>query len=106
MKGGEPVPYLERIFGVSVCRLVPNHVEIGLGNGWQDAIKGSFDVGTGPHRARNGFRSTFRVRLHGQTHFVERRVKLSLSQQKIAVSPGDFGGERINLLGVQKSVTR
>ncbi len=47
MKGGEPVPYFEGIPGVSVRRLVPNHIEVSLANGRQDAVEGGFDAGSG-----------------------------------------------------------
>ena len=39
-------------------------------------------------------------------HFGESGIKFPLPQQEIAVSPGDFGGKRVDLFGVQKSVTR
>src|SRR5256714_1042395 len=38
-------------------------------------------------------------------HFGESRLKFPLPQQEIAVSPRDLGGKRVDLFGVQKSVT-
>src|SRR5712664_1531302 len=106
MKGSEPVPNLEGIPGVSVCRLVPNHIEISPANGRQDVIEGGFDVGAGTQAAGEGLRSALGVSFDGETQFSESRLKLPLPQQEIAVPPRNLGGKRVDLLGVQKSVTR
>src|SRR6267143_393559 len=98
MKRGEPIPYFEGIPGVSVSRLVPNHIEVSLANGWQDTIEGGFDAGSGTQGAGVGFR--------GKAHFDEGGLKFPLPQQEIAVSPGPLGGKGVNLFGVQKGVTR
>src|SRR6267378_6418848 len=106
MKRGEPIPYFEGIPGVSVSRLVPNHIEVSLANGWQDAIEGGFDAGSGTQGAGKGFRGALRVSFDGMAHFGEGGLKFPLPQQEIAVSPGHLGGKGVNIFGVQKSVTR
>ena len=106
MNGDEPVPNFEGIPGVSVRRLIPNHIEVSLANGWQDAIEGGFDAGIGTQGAGEGFRGALGVGFDGMAHFGESGIKFPLPQQEIAVSPGDFGGKRVDLFGVQKSVTR
>src|SRR6267143_4187683 len=106
MKRGEPIPYFEGIPGVSVSRLVPNHIEVSLANGWQDAIDGGFYVGADAEGARERFGSALRVNFDGTAHFGEGRLELPLPQQEIAVSPGHLGGKGVNLFGVQKGVTR
>jgi len=55
-------------------------------------------------REREGFGGTLGVSFDGLAHFGEGRFGFSLPQQEIAVPPGYFGGKRINLLGMQKSV--
>src|SRR5713226_10029311 len=106
MKGSKPVPHFESMLGVSVCRLVPNHIQVSFANGRQDPIKGSLDVGTGTQGAREGFCTALGVSYNGKAHFGKSRLKLALSQKKIAVSPRGLSGKWINLLGAQKSVAR
>src|SRR5260370_2579879 len=106
MKGSEPVPHLEGIFGVTVRRLVANHIEVSIANGRQDAIKDSLDVGTGAQGARECFRTALGVSCYGQTYFDGGGLTLSLTQKKIAVSPRDLGGKRIDLFAAQQSVSR
>ena len=65
MNGDEPVPYFESIVGVSVCRLIPNHIDVGLANGWQKAIEGEFDARTGTQEAGKGFCSPLGVSFDG-----------------------------------------
>src|SRR5438876_9445214 len=71
MNGDEPVPYFESILGVSVCRLIPNHIDVGLANGWQKAIEGEFDARTGTQEAGKGFCSPLGVSFDGMSHFGE-----------------------------------
>src|SRR6267143_3417075 len=92
MKRGEPIPYFEGIPGVSVSRLVPNHIEVSLANGWQDTIEGGFDAGSGTQGAGEGFRGALGVGFDGKAHFGEGGLKFPLPQQEIAVSPGPLGG--------------
>src|SRR5260370_41734750 len=106
MKGSEPVPHLESIVGVPVRRLVPNHIEVSIANGWQDAIKDSLDVEASAQGARECFRTALGISCHGQAHFDGGGVTLSLTQKKIAVSPGELGGKGEDLFGVQKSRRR
>src|SRR6266481_4710968 len=106
MKGSEPVPHLESIVGVLVRRLVPNHIEVSIANGWQDAIKDSLDVEASAQGARECFRAALGVSCYGQAHFDGGGLTLCLTQKKIAVSPRDLGGKRIDLFGAQKSVAR
>src|SRR6266481_7461081 len=96
MKGSEPVPNFEGIRGVSVRRLVANHINVGLANRWQDAIEGCFDGGSGTQGAGKGFRGSLGVSFNGQAHFAESGVKLALPQQEIAVSPRDRKSTRLN----------
>src|SRR6266850_19734 len=105
-KRGEPIPYFVGIPGVSVSRLVPNHIEVSLANGWQDTIEGGFDAGSGTQGAGEGFRGALGVGFDGKAHFGEGGFKFPLPQQEIAVSPGHLGGKGVNLFGVQKGVTR
>src|SRR5258706_8757214 len=106
MKGSEPVPHLESIVGVLVRYLVPNHIEVSIANGWQDAIKDSLDVEPSAQGARECFRAALGVSCYGQAHFDGGGITLFLTQKKIAVSPRDLGGKRIDLFGAQKSVAR
>src|SRR5216683_1777071 len=106
MERGEPVPYFEGIPSVCVCRLVSNHIDVSLADGWQDAIECGFDAGTGTEGAGEGFPSALGVSFDGEAHFGEGWFKFPLPQQEIAVPPRHLCGKRINLLGVQKSVTR
>src|SRR6266403_708185 len=106
MKRGEPIPYFEGIPRVSVSRLVPNHIEVSLADGWQDAIEGGFYVGADAEGARERFGSALRVNFDGTAHFGEGRLELPLPQQEIAVSPGHLGGKGVSHFGVQKGVTR
>src|SRR5713226_8796848 len=106
MKGSEPVPYFEGIPCVSLSCLVPDDIEVSLGNGWQDAIEVGFDVGSATEKAGERFRGALGVSFDGKAHFGESRLKFPLSQKEIAVTPRDLSGKRVDLFGVQKSVAR
>src|SRR6266436_5926236 len=106
MKGSEPVPRLESIVGVLVRGLVPNHIEVSIANGRQDAIKDRLDVEASAQGARECFRAALGVSCYGQAHFYGGGITLSLTQKKVAVSPRDLGGKRVDLFGAQKSLAR
>src|SRR5216117_1318379 len=96
MHGDEPLPNFEGIFSVSVFRLVPNHVEVSIANDRQDVIERGFDSGTSAKGARERFGGALGISLDRQTHFRECRLKFSLPQQEIPVSPRNLGGKRIS----------
>src|SRR5260370_1196503 len=106
MKGSEPVPYFEGIPCVSLSCLVPDHIEVSLGNGWQNAIEVGFDVGSGTEKAGERFRGALGVSLDGRAHFGESRLKCPLPQKEIAVTPRDLSGKRVDLFCMQKGVAR
>src|SRR5260370_4018461 len=106
MKGSEPVPCFESIVSLPSGGLVAYHIEVSIANGWQDAIKDSLDVEASAQGARECFRTALGISCHGQAHFDGGGITLSLTQKKIAVSPGDFGGKGEDLFGVQKSRRR
>src|SRR6266436_8849388 len=102
MEGGEPIPYLEGIPGVSVFRLVGNHIQVGRGNRWKDAIESVFETGSCAEGTGKGLCGALGVRLDGEAHFGGGGLKLSLPQQKIAVLPGDLSRKEIGLLSLQE----
>ncbi|PYU67709.1 MAG: hypothetical protein DMG52_33425 [Acidobacteria bacterium] len=83
MNGDEPVPYFESILGVSVCRLIPNHIDVSLFNGGQEAVKSKFDARTGTQEAGEGFCSPLGVSFDGMAHFGESRLKFPLIQPNV-----------------------
>src|SRR5260370_20211850 len=106
IRENEAVPYVEGIPGVSLSCLVPDDIEVSLGNGWQDATEVGFDVGSATEKAGERFRGAFGVSFDGKAHFGESRLKFPLPQKEIAVTPRDLSGKRVGLFGVQKSVAR
>src|SRR5260370_13673571 len=106
IRENEAVPYVEGIPGVSLSCLVPDDIEVSLGNGWQDATEVGFDVGSATEKAGERFRGAFGVSFDGKAHFGESRLKFPLPQKEIAVTPRDLSGKRGGLFGVQKSVAR
>jgi hypothetical protein len=66
-------------------------------------IEDRLNVGVHTPAAREGLWGALRIDGNRLANFGEGRGQLILPQQKIAVTPGDFSGDRIDALGLQES---
>ena len=60
--------------------------------------------GSSRHERETASAARFGIDLNGLANFGKGRREFILSQQEIAVTPGDFSGNRIDALGLLKSI--
>src|SRR5712692_5131984 len=102
MKRLEPRPDFERRLGSILRRKVEYHGQVDIPVGRQDTIQNQVEIRIGMPAARKSFPTMLGISRHGEPDFRKGVLQLSLSQEKIPVTPGDLRGKGIDALRFQE----